>query len=354
MPTRDKHYRCYCTGCCEVDQTGMAKNPPGKLQLERHKAIHLRDTSSLDPATPDACRAAVANLALGIISQQGGTELNIDSLSAALFAASLCDNGPDLDSQPSKLWASREEFQKDATNTNVGVLDITDVIGAVGQISSENMSDASQVPSIPSITPSLQPRVDDPTLPRQERSRRTVKAHQVLDSIAARIQAIEQRTLKSESMEMHAALWAQLGGIRKALAAVNRRAPSLVSQKDQLFLSLSKLEKQIDEHAKNIDATSKAVKYNSSHHFNYPINRCDEVAQVSVFIGVVSVILFGLSRRTGEFILGVMSIILTLTFKLLGKSIETLHNHILAQIPTNMNTTLQRFNLVTHTTTYAV
>ena len=117
----------------------MAKNPPGKLQLERHKAIHLRDMSSLDPATPDACRAAVANLALGIISQQGGTELNIDSLSAALFAASLCDNGPDLDSQPSKLWASREEFQKDATNTNVGVLDITDVVGAVGWISSENM-----------------------------------------------------------------------------------------------------------------------------------------------------------------------------------------------------------------------
>lgn len=106
-------------------------------------------------------------------------------------------------------------------------------------------------------------RVDDPTLPRQERSRRTVKAHQVLDSIAARIQAIEQRTLESESMEMRAALWAQLGGVRKALAAVNRRAPSLVSRKDQLFLSLSKLEKQIDEHAKNIDATSKAVKYDS-------------------------------------------------------------------------------------------
>ena len=139
MPTRDKHYQCYCTGCCEVDQTGMAKNPPGKLQLERHKAIHLRDTSSLDLATPDAHRAAVANLALGIISQRGGTESNIDSLSAALFAASLCDNGPDLDSQPSKLWALREEFQKDATNTNVGVLDITDVVGAVGRISSENM-----------------------------------------------------------------------------------------------------------------------------------------------------------------------------------------------------------------------
>jgi len=47
-----------------------------------------------------------------------------------------------------------------------------------------------------------------------------------------------------------------------------------------------------------------------AHHFNYPINRCNEVAQVSVFLGVVGVILFGLSRRTGKFILGVVSIVL--------------------------------------------
>jgi len=122
-----------------MDQTGTAKNPLGKLQLERHKAIHLRDTSSLDPATPDARRAAVANLALSAVSQQGDTESNFDSLSAALFAASLCDNGPDLDSQPSKLWASREEFQKDASSINVGEPDIANVIGAVGRISLENM-----------------------------------------------------------------------------------------------------------------------------------------------------------------------------------------------------------------------
>ena len=69
MPTHDKHYQCYCMGCCEVDQTGTAKNPLRKLQLERHKAIHLRDTSSLDP-TPDVCHATVANLALSAVSNR--------------------------------------------------------------------------------------------------------------------------------------------------------------------------------------------------------------------------------------------------------------------------------------------
>ena len=91
-----------------------------------------------------------------------------------------------------------------------------------------------------------------------------------------------------------------------------------------------------------------------AHHFNYPINRCDEVAQVSVFLGVVGVVLFGLSRRTGEFILGIVSIVLSLAFKLFGESVESLRDHVLAQIPTNMNTALRRFNLVTRTTTYAV
>ena len=138
MPTHDKHYQCYCMGCCEVDQTGTAKNPLRKLQLERHKAIHLRDTSSLDP-TPDVCHATVANLALSAVSQQGDMESNIDSLSTVLFAALLCNNGPDLVSQPSKLWASHEEFQKDASSTKVGDPDISDVVAAVGRISLENM-----------------------------------------------------------------------------------------------------------------------------------------------------------------------------------------------------------------------
>ncbi|KAI6115763.1 hypothetical protein EDD16DRAFT_1520546 [Pisolithus croceorrhizus] len=63
--------------------------------------------------------------------------LDIDCLSAKLFASSLCDNGPDLDSQPSKLWASCEEFQVAASMNigDVGIPDISDLVDAVGQIS---------------------------------------------------------------------------------------------------------------------------------------------------------------------------------------------------------------------------
>jgi len=49
-----------------------------------------------------------------------------------------------------------------------------------------------------------------------------------------------------------------------------------------------------------------------------------------------------------------VSIILTLAFKLIGATGDTLCKHTCAQIPKNMRTALQRFNLDGHTTTYAV
>ena len=85
-----------------------------------------------------------------------------------------------------------------------------------------------------------------------------------------------------------------------------------------------------------------------AHHFDRPIDHCDEVAQVAVFLGVISVILFGLSQRSGEFFLGVISVILTLVFKLLGTKAETLRDRTLKQIPKNMKAALGRFNFVCH------
>ena len=79
----------------------------------------------------------------------------------------------------------------------------------------------------------------------------------------AQIHAIHQRTFKLELVEICAALWMQLGDIRKALTAVNRCALSLETRKNQLFLSLNELENQINGHVNIIDGTSKAVKYDS-------------------------------------------------------------------------------------------
>jgi hypothetical protein len=122
MPARDQHYQCCCSVCCEVDTNGVAHNPAGKPQLGRYKVIHLRRIARTVQQPPtDVRRAAVVDLVrLALPSNDPPAapsparlplQPDIESLSAALFAATLSDNGPDLNSQPSKLWASRQEYQ---------------------------------------------------------------------------------------------------------------------------------------------------------------------------------------------------------------------------------------------------
>ncbi|KAI6098638.1 hypothetical protein EV401DRAFT_1895177 [Pisolithus croceorrhizus] len=145
---------------------------PGKFQLERYKAIHLRETPSLDPI-PGAPRVDAENFALRAIAQPG---TSISILCPKLFASSLCDDGPDLDSQPSKLWASREEFQAVASANigDVGIPDINDLVDAVGRIS-----------------------IVDSGMP----SWRESKADRILDSIEAWIPSAQQRTFESASVD---------------------------------------------------------------------------------------------------------------------------------------------------------
>ncbi|KAI6116549.1 hypothetical protein EV401DRAFT_1889329 [Pisolithus croceorrhizus] len=204
MPPRDKLYHCYCLVCCEVDQSGTAGNSTGKLQLVRHKAIHLRETTSLDPSS-HVPWAVVESLASSAISQQGNSD--IDSLSAVLFASSLCDDGLDLDSQPHKLWASHKEFQRVASTDigDVGVPNISDLVDAVGRISIGDSLFSGGVLSLNTCSNGLQSR--DIEIP----SGREFEAHRVLDSIEAPILVVQQKTLEMVSVDAHTAC-SQVGG----------------------------------------------------------------------------------------------------------------------------------------------
>jgi hypothetical protein len=46
-----------------------------------------------------------------------------------------------------------------------------------------------------------------------------------------------------------------------------------------------------------------------AHYYDLPIDHCDKIAQVSLFLAAVSVIIFGIGRRHGEFLIGVLSLI---------------------------------------------
>ncbi|KAF8219421.1 hypothetical protein L208DRAFT_1202619, partial [Tricholoma matsutake] len=53
----------------------------------------------------------------------------------------------------------------------------------------------------------------------------------------------------------------------------------------------------------------------TDHHFEFPVNQYDNVAQVSMFFGVVCSVIMGVSCQFGDLIMGILSIVLWLAFK---------------------------------------
>lgn len=91
-----------------------------------------------------------------------------------------------------------------------------------------------------------------------------------------------------------------------------------------------------------------------AHHYDLPIEHCDEVAQVSLFLAAISVVIFGIGRRHGDFLMGILSLILSLAMEVDHHGSKSHRQNTLAQIPQSMDTTLSRFKLDAQTTSYAV
>lgn len=84
------------------------------------------------------------------------------------------------------------------------------------------------------------------------------------------------------------------------------------------------------------------------------MNRCDEIAQVALFIGAVCRVTIGVSRRSCDFIMGLISVLLFLAFRRSDGSLSLSHENVLKQIPMTSETALTKFHLTAKTVEYAV
>ncbi|KAF8834750.1 hypothetical protein BDN67DRAFT_914312, partial [Paxillus ammoniavirescens] len=68
-----------------------------------------------------------------------------------------------------------------------------------------------------------------------------------------------------------------------------------------------------------------------------PIDNCDEIAQVSLFLGVLCSVILGISRCAADLIMSILSLVLRLTFR--GPTdggMLTLQQNTLTQVPTTI------------------
>ncbi|KAF8219447.1 hypothetical protein L208DRAFT_1339989, partial [Tricholoma matsutake] len=91
----------------------------------------------------------------------------------------------------------------------------------------------------------------------------------------------------------------------------------------------------------------------ADHHFEFPVDQYDDVAQVSMFWGIVCSVIMGVSCRFGDLVMGILSIVLQLVFKRQGAA-SFAGVRIINGIPRTIDMVLSKFNLNGQCTVYAI
>lgn len=84
------------------------------------------------------------------------------------------------------------------------------------------------------------------------------------------------------------------------------------------------------------------------------MHRLDPVAQVAIIIGVICTTIMGIGKRDGTFLLGAMSLLIYLTFQSVKATSGVLHEHILKQVPSTIESAMNKISLDSKTIPYAV
>jgi len=265
MPARNETFVCTCQSCLLNGGRDANGIPIGISHPVAHREAHLvrvHAEAEARRASDDAAKVQAERNLVGDIT------LNI-------FTSTLLDEGPNLESQPSRLWSSREEFQasRSASSPNPdtvehlvdGILNvhlhaasaIDDTAGDIGQIDlvSENRPRAVRSNFESSET-------------RREQNKHTHTAHQILNIIEKRARtcashlddlesiltspatATDQTIPTSEhpplsEVEIHSILSAVEGELAKAVTAlenVKRSVGSVDARKEAIAPNLEDLQ----------------------------------------------------------------------------------------------------------------
>jgi Transposase family tnp2 len=200
--------------------------------------------------------------------------------------------------------------------------------------------------------------------------RRCSKAQEALDVVESRMDRARSRIFSVTSRDVMQTIRDELAVITTALRNVKYKVSCIVSRRSQLEGSCNDMHKLLCDKEDALSVSSEPIEFDSckfcssclcpstkiheAHHFDLPIDLCDEVAQISLFLGAVSVVIFGISRRHGEFFMGVLALILGLAMEAQNPHSESRRQNTLSQIPRSMETALSRFKLDGQTTAYAV
>ncbi|KIK20353.1 hypothetical protein PISMIDRAFT_105907, partial [Pisolithus microcarpus 441] len=326
--------------------------------LKRVRAEYAAKRTSVDSRPPSSPNRSS--------DETGSSSDTADSIAGHLFALTLTDDGPDTQRTPSKLWSSRVEFQDAGLNNGVianppsgGSVPFTDLTSSLSRLTLRSATPSDEIlpplthPDAPSslassVTPALV--VGGHRLSKRDGHRCTVKALQLLNNIESRIHRCSRLLLKPSDGD-YSSLRHEVTTLRQAMDNVTRVADSVRAKKRTLSTLLQELEVQVPPH---IPALQGPVDVNTETQYRPPIERMDVIAQVTLLLGIVCSIIFGIGTTGANFVMSSLSLVLYLAFQKPDGTLSVTHENIMREIPSTISGALSRFQLNAKMIRYAV
>ncbi|KAF8576078.1 hypothetical protein K439DRAFT_1623130 [Ramaria rubella] len=150
----------------------------------------------------------------------------IDAAAAHVMALTLTDEGPDISSQSSPLWASRNTFQQSRSSKlpNFNALPADDLVAAVDRFS---LSEHAAIKEIPHGSSELRYHMYSGNIAKKERNCHTTKVLQWPHAVSLCMVECQGRLQNPPSDNVVRELETEVAGLCAIVRSVSHRTPSI-------------------------------------------------------------------------------------------------------------------------------
>jgi hypothetical protein len=194
--------------------------------------------------------------------QRREQQVTHEALMAEAIVSGLTDDGPDLDTQPDKLWSSRAEFQHHASHQHSsGQSDLEGFIESLQGMSlngDDDMPADQQRPPLHDESNTVRSQQSDSnpsqisrphfsSLDKREKHHSTTKAKRVVERIQVETQKFREQLTSEPSHETLLQIESEISSMRKSLETQTRVTPHLVKLRKEASGALERLEARVFE-----------------------------------------------------------------------------------------------------------
>jgi len=252
MPKRrEQFFLCFCESCRDTGPLGHDGEPLGVRFPISQRISHLARVK----AEREACRDPP--------STHHEHSPPLTELTTNIFAHALTDDGPSLNSQPSRLWTSRNEFQSNNRVPSRGISETTVgvIAESIGRLAVETSVDGG-TSATEQLSISMEPDVvslpyiglSATKLPlserrqiKQEHNPYTKRAHRTLDHVERRAESCLENLAHVTSNAQLTAIESEVVLLRQTFDGVTRRVPSVDMRRATLSQLLSQIDTRVQE-----------------------------------------------------------------------------------------------------------